>query len=1046
MFAWMLMIGLIVFGLISFWGMGISRLPDVDFPTLNVSVTWAGAAPETMETAVTDVIENAVMSVAGIRNVTSTSQEGLSNTTIEFELGVDVDTALQEVQTKISQAQRTLPDTIDPPVVTKTNPEDQPILWAALTGTSSQREKILFARDRLQNSLTTVSGVGDVRLGGYVDPNMRIWLDNDKMRNLQVTVDDVISAIRAGTLLTPAGYLEKGAKETSVRVLSEPRTAKEFEELIIPRRGGQPIWTPIYVGDVGRAEEGLAEVRRISRLGGVPSVGLGVVKQRGSNAVAVGDAVKQKLKDLGGLLPQGMKLSLVVDTTKFIRESTNELLFTLMLSAVLTSVICYLFLGSIGSAVNVILAIPTSLIGAFILLRAFGFTINTFTLLALSLSIGIVVDDAIMVLENIVRYFENGMSRVRASLIGAREITGAALASTLAILAIFLPVVFMKGVAGRFFLQFGVTMSVAVLLSLVEALTLAPMRCSEFLTHGSENRLNRSVDRVMNALSRFYRAVLERALGLRWLVVGGAVALFAGSLFLFRGIPAEFVPAQDQSLFLASINTPIGSSLQFTDNVFKKAEALLKQRPEVDTYLSAVGGFQGGLVNQGIMFIVLKDPGERGVAPPFRKPPTQQEFMGWARKAINGISGVERAAMIDLSQQGFASGRGFPISFTVQGPDWKKLGELAHQMMDRMRRSGLMTDIDTDYNPDMPELRIAPDVVKAGRYGVTVDNIANTISAMVGSLAVAKYTDPAGHRDDVRVKVEEESGQTAGDINRIQVRNIHGEIIPLSSVVKMERTGALLTVSRYDRERAITINANPAPGQAQAEALAFVERAAKSLLPAGYHIEMAGSSQAFRESFQSLWFALGLGIFVAYMVLAAQFNSFIHPVTILLALPFSFTGAFLAMRLTGQTLNIYSMIGMLLLMGIVKKNSILLVDFTNRHRDVGGPNEKGVHEALLEACPLRLRPILMTSIATVAAAIPPAVAIGPGAETTRPMAIVVIGGVTFSTLLTLLVVPCAYSLFTRLEGHHHQRELAEAAEIERREERKRLLDLAHDQP
>jgi hydrophobe/amphiphile efflux-1 (HAE1) family protein len=1020
-FAWMLMLGLIVFGIISFKGMGISQLPDVDFPVLTVSVTWTGASPEVMESAVTDIIEDAVMSVEGIRTVTSSCQEGLSNTTIEFELNRSIDVALQEVQTKIAQAQKMLPNTIDPPIVTKSNPEDQPILWAALTGPNTLREKIIFVRDQLKDTITTTAGVGDVRLGGYVDPNMRLWLNTDAMRRREIAVDDVISAVNAGNILTPSGYMDNGPKETNVRILSEVHTPEEFMKLTIPTRSGAPIWSRIRLGEVAKVEEGLADVRRISRMNGEAAVGIGIIKQRGSNAVAVGEAVKKKIAEISSRLPQGMKLQVVIDTTRFIKESTKELLFTLGLSALLTSIVCYLFLGSFGSAFNVVLAIPTSLIGAFIILYFFGFTINTFTLLALSLSIGIVVDDAIMVLENIVRNFETGMSKVKASLIGAREITGAAVAASLAILAIFLPVVFMKGIIGKFFFQFGVTMSVAVMLSLLEALTLAPMRCSQFLSTGNDTWIGRRTDAFMNGLARIYRRVLEICLNWRWTVLVASVAIFAGSLLLLNGVKKEFVPAQDQSQFLATLYTPLGSSMEFTDGVFREAEKILKSRPEVLNFYSAIGGFQGGLVNQGNMFIVLKSPEERGIHEPFKKRPSQQDVMAHIRKEFSKIKGIDRASLLDLSLSGFTASRGYPVTFSIQGPDWTKLAELSTLYKEKMSKSGLMTDVDSDYRPNMPELKIIPNRDDAVARGVTVNTVANSISALVGSLQIGKYTDATGHRDDIRVKLLDEFNRQPRDITRIWVRNTNGEMVPLSSVVKLEETTTLLTIGRFNRERAVTVFANVVPSKSQSDAMDFITNMSKDL-PPGYHIELSGSSQAFKESFQSLFVALILGIFVAYMVLGAQFNSFLHPIIILLALPFSVTGAFIALRLTGTSLNIYSMIGLLLLMGIVKKNSILLVEFTNHRRQAGSD----VKTALLEACPVRLRPILMTSVATVAAAIPAALALGPGAETTRPMAVVVIGGVVLSTVLTLVVVPCAYSLMSRLESHKYEAELIEA--------------------
>jgi len=1023
-FAWILMIGLILFGAIGFSRMGISQMPDVDFPVLTVSVTWQGASPETMEYAIVDVLEDSVMTIEGIKSITSVSREGQASLTIEFELERDIDVALQEVQTKIFQAQRNLPRDIDTPVVTKSNPEDNPIMFTTLSGPGPLRDKVLYVRNHLKDAMTTVPGVGDVRLGGYVDPNMRIWLDAEAMARQEITVDDIISTILSQHTLTPSGYITSGARESNVRVLSEARSPAEFADLVINRRGGQPVWKTMRLGEVARIEEGLADVRRISRYNGIPAVGIGIIKQRGSNAVAVARGVKKRIEHLNasGTLPKGLKMGISFDSTKFIEDSTNELVFTLILSVILTSIVCWLFLGSLSSALNVILAIPTSLMGSFIILYFLGFTLNTFTLLALSLVIGIVVDDAIMVMENIVRHFENGMSRVKAALVGAREITPAAVATSLAILAIFLPVVFMKGIIGKFFFQFGVAISVAVLLSLIEALTLAPMRCSQMLTRGGESRMGALMDRAMASVSAAYRGALEWCLKRRATVLGVSFALFVLSIFLTAGITKEFVPVQDQGIFMITIRTPLGSSMEYTDGVFQKIEKLASSRPEVIKYFGNIGGFGGGQVNQGTMFVTLKDYRERPVAAPFKRRPKQQEIMGYMREQIKKIPGIENVSLMDPSQAGFAAKRGFPIQFSVQGPDWDRLAAYSGTMMDRLNKSGLATDVDTDYLVGMPEIRVSPDRARAAARGVAVATIADTISASVGSLRVGRYTDPSGRRDDVRVKLLDRYNRAANDISRIRVRNMHGEMVPLSSVVSLAEKPSYLTINRYNRERAINISANIGPGKSQSDILDFIEATAAKVLPAGYHVEFSGSSQTFKESFESLVFALILGIVVAYMILGSQYNSFLHPIIILLALPFSATGAFLFMRMTGTSLNIYSMIGLLLLMGIVKKNSIMMVDFTNQRRRGG----MGVHEALLDACPVRLRPILMTSLATIAAAIPPAMSLGPGSETTRSMGIVVIGGVFLSTILTLFVVPCAYSLMSRLESTRHARELKEA--------------------
>ncbi len=1008
-FAWMLMIGLLVFGFIGYERLGVSQLPDVDFPVVNVSITWEGAAPEVMETQVTDIVENAVMSVEGIKEVTSVSMQGQAQITIELNLSRNIDVALQEVQTKIAQAQKNLPRDIDPPVVMKTNPEDQPIMWLALSGDRPMKDLTHYISETLKDQFTTVEGVGDVRLGGFVDPNLRVWLDAKKMGDVNLTVEDILNTINYQHTDQPAGYIDTGPKEINVRVYGEAATPEQFEKLTIPSRVRLgPIWKHLQIGDVGTVEDGLADIRRISRNWGKPAVGLGIIKQRGTNAVAVAKAVKKRMKELEKRLPQKMHLNVVFDTTQFIKDSVNELTFNLFLSVLLTSLVCFIFLGSWSATVNVLLSIPTSLMGAFMILYFMNFTINTFTMLGLSLVIGIVVDDAIMVLENISRYQEKGFPRIKAASVGAREITFAALATSIAILAIFVPVIFMQGIVGKFFFQFGVTISVAVMFSLLEALTIAPMRCSQFLEVGHNTRLGKFVDEQLRWLTERYHASLTFFLNRRKAVLIASVLIFVASLGMSKILKSEFVPSQDQNRFLCRIVLPLGSSIETTDELFKKAEALMMARPEVENIYSAIGGFTGGQVNQGMLFVTLKEKKSRPRVNGRRV--TQQEFMGITRKMLSALPGIDRVIIQDLSLSGFTAQRGFPVEFTVRGADWEKLGSLSMEVMKRMKESGAMTDIDTDYQLGMPELQIHPDREKAESHGVSILTIANTINATIGGVRIGKFTSN-GKRYDIRVRLTEVDRSNPRDIQNIMVRNQQGEAVPLSAVTTAEIKPSLFSITRKNRERAITIYANPASGHSQQEALKIVEAIGKQVLPDDYHLVFSGGSQAFKESFQSLIFALVLGIFVAYMVLGTQFNSFIHPLTVLLALPFSVTGAYLALFVSGCSINLYSMIGLILLMGIVKKNSILLVDFTNERRRQG----MNVREALLDACPVRLRPILMTSVATVAAAVPAALAIGPGSETMVPMAVSIVGGVSVSTLLTLFVVPCAYEVFSRFE-------------------------------
>ena len=1009
-FAWMLMAALIVFGAISFQRMGVSQLPDVDFPVVSVALTWEGAAPEVLETDVVDVVEDAITSVQGIRDISSSTRQGQATITVEFELDRDIDVALQEVQTKIAQAQQRLPREMDPPVTVKVNPQDQPIMWLGVSGNLPMRDLMGYVQDHLKDQFQTINGVGEIFLGGFLERNLRVWLDAQKLEVYQLTVADVIEAIQREHAEVPAGRIETAVQEFNVRSMGEASSVEEFGNIIIGRRAGQPIYKPIYLKDVAAVEDGMADLRRLSRIMGKPAIGLGIRKQRGANEVAVAHRVLKRLEEIRPQLPQGIEIGVNFNRTKFIEDAVHELTFTLILSALLTSMVCWFFLGSWSATLNILMAIPTSIVGTFICLYFFGFTLNTFTLLGLSLAIGIVVDDAIMVLENIVRYRERGVERVEAAQLGARQITFAAIAATAAIIAIFLPVAFMSGIIGKFFFEFGVTISVAVALSLLEALTLAPMRCAQFLQIGERRTaVGQAVERIFQWLAARYHDTLGWALAHQKLVLGAAVLVFLASLGFLPLLRKEFVPPQDQSMFLVRLQTPVGSSITFTDERFKQAEAFAMSRPEVARYYGAIGGFGGGEVNTGVLFLTFKPPHRRPIVPPATHRLSQQDLMVLFRKQLNAIPDV-KAYVQDLSLGGFSAQRGFPIELSVRGTDWDKLASSAETIRDRMATSGLMVDVDTDYLTGVPEVRVRPDRAKAAERGVSIDTIGSTINAMIGGERVGKYT-RGGRRYDVRVRLVPTQRTQAEDIEKLWVWNTHGELVQLKDVVTITETPTLLTITRKNRERAISVFANVAPGKSQADALQETERIAKAVLPEGYRVVFGGSTQTFRESFQSLLFALWLGVLVAYMVLASQYNSYLHPVTVLLALPFSVSGALLALWIGRQSLNIYSFIGLVLLMGIVKKNSILLVDFANQLREQG----LKVQEALMQACPIRLRPILMTSISTVAAALPPALAVGPGAETRIPMAIAVIGGVTLSTLLTLFVVPCAYSLFAKIE-------------------------------
>ncbi|HLA78743.1 MAG TPA: efflux RND transporter permease subunit [Vicinamibacteria bacterium] len=1008
-FAWMLMAALMLFGLISFGGfggvvkgLGVSQNPDVDFPVVTVSVGYEGASPEVMETDVVDFLEDAVTSIEGVKEITSTSRQGSASVTVEFELSRNIDVALQDVQTKVAQAARRLPRELDPPVISKSNPEDQPIMWIALSGNRSPTFLADYARNVLKPQFQTIPGVGEIFFGGFRERNVRVWYDATRLESRGLTVQDVNRAIEREHLEVPAGRIESAGREMNVRAEGEAIDIEAFRNLVVSYKDGAPV----RLQDVAVVEDGLEDRRRISRALGEPAIGFGIRKLRGANAVEVGHGVKAKLQELRQQLPEGVSLNVNFDSTAFVEQAIDEILFTLVLAALLTGFVCWLFLGSWSTTLNVLLAIPTSILGTFIVMYFFHFTLNTFTVLGLSLVVGIVVDDAIMVLENIYRHREMGEGKIKAASVGAREITFAAAATTAAIVAIFLPVAFMKGIIGRFFFQFGVTISVAVLLSLLEALTLAPMRCSRFLEVGErQSRLGHAMDRLFAKLSASYLRLLAPALHHRGWVMGGALTFFLLSLGLLRLLPQEFSPTVDSSRFSVRFMTPVGSSLEVTDRAFKRIEAFLSTRGEVERFFGGVGGMGGaGDVSSGFLFVTLKEPGQRPRDAQTGKRLTQQQFMDVARKALAGIPGV-RVALQDPSQQGFTGGRGFPVELSIRGHDWGVLAEKANQIMERMRASGSTADVDSDYRVGMPEVQVIPDRNKAADLGISMADIGDTINAAIGGARVGKFKDQ-GRRFDIRVRLLGQQRERAEDIERLLVRTRSGALVRLGDLVTIRQQPSLQAITRKDRQRAITIFANMASGVSQADAIESSLRIAREVLPDGYRALPSGTSQAFQESFQSLGFAFLMGLVVAYMVLAAQFNAFSHPFTVLLALPFSISGALLMLWISGQTLNVYSVLGLILLMGIAKKNSIMLVDFTNQIRDRGVER----HQALLQACPIRLRPILMTSIATIAGASPAAFAVGPGAETQRPMALALVGGMAVSTLLTLFVVPAAYSV------------------------------------
>jgi len=991
----MIMLGTMLFGIIAVTRIGISQFPDVDNPTVSVSVSWPGASPEDVETGIINPLEDAMSQVTGVLTLTSSARAGSGRVTATFDLSRNIDLALQDTQAKIAQTQRQLPTSAQPPVVSKSNPDDQPILTIGISGPYSRALLADVARYQVEDMLQTVPGVGQVQMMGYLDRNIRIWVDAEKLVATGTTVTDVTNALKNQHVSLPGGELDNGGLAFDVRVVGEAPDLATMRNIVIRNA---PL-SPVRLKDVALVEDGFQDVTSLARSNGQTVQAMGILKQPGSNAVGVATAVRKALADLQKTLPDGMKLDVIFDTTVFINESVNEIGIELCLAVILTGMVCWIFLGSLSSTMNVLFAIPMSLLGTIAILYFAGFTLNTFTLLGLSLAVGLVVDDAVMVMENIFRHAEMGKDRVTAASEGTKEITFAALAATIAVIAIFMPVAFMSGMVGKFFLQFGVTLSVAVALSYVEAISLAPARCAQMLrttSHESRGFVGRMADRGFAGLSRLYGGALKRSLRYPWAVLALAVAVLAAAGYTATKIPQEFVPSQDQSRLNVRLTTSVGSNLQTTDGLVRRAEAFLIGRPEVVDVMSSVSG------NSGSLYVTMVEPKQRKL--------TQSQFSAVMRNEFNSYPGV-RASVQDLSQQGFGGSKGYPLEFSVRGSDWNTLVSLAAKLQARLTESGLASDVQSDYLLGAPELVVQPDRERATDLGVSVQDIAQTVSALVGGVVVGQYSN-AGRRMDINLRLTATQRSRPEDLNLLRVRTTGGALVPLSSVIVSSQRAELQQINHADRERAITITGNIAAGHSQGEALAFVQTLT-SEVPPGYRIVTSGQSSQFSDAMTSLIFALIVGILVAYMVLASQFNSFLHPVTVLTILPLSVAGAMFALLVAGKTLNVFSMIGLLLLMGIVKKNSIILVDYATEVRAHEGLDARG---AMLRAGPVRLRPILMTAVATLMAAVPSALGLGPGAETRGPMADAVIGGLILSTALSLLVVPAFYVVADRLRG------------------------------
>lgn len=1006
-FAWVLMFSLIVFGAISVNKMGISQLPDVDFPQLNVSVAYEGAAPEVVESEIVDPIEQKLLNIEGIKEMRSSARQGAGSVQLEFDINRNVDVALQEVQSALSQLR--LPQGVDPAVIRKQNPDDDPIMIISVFSNSPLKEMLAWTDNYLLDQIRFIPGIGEVSAGGASERNLRVWLDTKKLEQYELTIADVMTALSTQHIESAAGQFTEGAKELRVRWLGEATDLKEVENIQILRRGGERIFNKkLYIKDVAHIEDGLSDVTRIAKVRGKEAIGIMIKKQKGTNEVEIANQVIAKFKEIEENFPKGYEYRVSVNYTKSTEATVHLTMEKLWVAALITIIICFLFLGSIQAAINILFSIPTSIVGTFTILYFSGFTLNLFTLLALTLSISIVVDDAIMLLENIVRHYRMGKDAMRAASEGAKEVLPAATAATLAVIAVFLPVVFMDGIIGKFFFQFGVTMCACVLISLLEAVTITPMRASALLSSNPKiSDFERKLDETFHNFGMKYQRVLAWTLKYKNTVVITSLLLFIVSLGLISKVRQEFVPLQDQNLIVLMARTPTGTSLEITDKKSNELEKIITANPNVEGLFTSVGGF-GASPNASMIFMPIT------LVPRTQRSVGHLEVMEQLRTSFKEVKGVF-VTMRDNSSRGLASGRQNPIAMNLRGPDLKILEAKSEEFMKRLTDEGLAVDMDTDYRVGIPELVLKPNRQKMSERGVTVDQVGAILSAGVGGARSGKYTFD-GKRYDIRFKIKEDQIKTKEDFNHLYVRNSSGNLIPFSEIVTIEEGFATQSITRVNRQRAISVYGNLAPGLSQSKVLESAQKIAKEILPTGYTYALEGASAGFASSFSSLLSALLIGILVAYLILAVQFDSFIHPIPVLIALPFSVTGALIALWMFDISLNLFSFIGLIVLMGIAKKNSIMLVEFTNQVR--GGIHDGKQHDplpALLEACPVRLRPIIMTSVATVAAAAPLLVGLGMGIETRVPMGLSIIGGTIVSTILTLFVVPALYLMMVPME-------------------------------
>jgi HAE1 family hydrophobic/amphiphilic exporter-1 len=994
-FTAMIMMAIVVFGAVMYRKLSVDLFPKVDFPIVTITVVYPGADPETMESKVADPVEEAVNSLSGIDQLRSTSLEGVAQIFVQFDLGIDLDVAAQDVRDRVASVVKDLPVGIDPPVVEKLDLGASPIMQIAVSGPAEQTELANYAEDVLRPGLERLDGVGQLEIVGGREREAHVFVQPDKLRTYGLTVLDVVSALKSQNVDLPGGRVTRGSEELVIRTNAQASTVKDLESVILRANAGA---APIRVRDVADVEDGYEELRSMAQVDGKGAIAVVLRKQSDANTIVVANAVKKELPRLTKSAPPGTTVEVLVDNSKNIKNSVETVELDLMLGAVLAIAIIFLFLRDWRATFISALALPTSVIGTFAFVKAMGFTLNMMTTLALSLSIGILIDDAIVVIENIVRHLtELKESPREAAQKATAEIGLAVLATTMSIVAVFVPVAFMEGMVGQFFFEFGLTVAFAVLLSLFVSFTLTPMLSARMLSahHGAQTGLSGLIERALGGLDNAYRHIIRFALNQRILTLAVAIASLVGAFSLVPKLGFEFVPAEDRGQFVVNVELPTGSSLaQASEMTFDLAERA-RSVPGVTSTFTTVGGGVQEKVNAAQIIVTLEHKSQRAYK--------QEDVMAFLRKKLAGKPGV----ILSVEALANVSGGGqknVPIQYNLRGENLEELEKTANLMTARLRKMKGFADVDMTYRAGKPQIDVDIDRTRAADVGVQSMQVAATVRTLVAG-DIATEFESHGDRYDVRVQLPESLRTTTDVIERAQVRSPNGDLVEIGHVGTIKESQGPSQIDRQARQRQVTVLSS-LEDLALGDALKQVEALAKEVVPENITTSVAGMGERMQESNKSMGFSMMLAVVCIYMILASQFESLIHPLTIMVSLPFALIGAFGGLLIAHMRMSIFAMIGLIMLMGLVTKNAILLVDFAVHLRERG----QSMKEALENAGATRLRPILMTTAAMIFGMVPVAIGHGDGGEVRAPMGVAVIGGLITSTVLTLVVVPVIYTL------------------------------------